>query len=165
MPGEQSYSTARWSQRRRNESGHNRLRFAVLKTLERALHGSNLADEVFADGMMVPIEPHTAYEPGALLRLGPVLSNDQVIVVDPVIVAEVLSPAMAHTDTSAKLIGYFKLASVEHYLVIDPDARTLTRHARATAGALSSATLASGVLGLQPPGLEIDVGGLFADVA
>jgi Uma2 family endonuclease len=45
-----------------------------------------------------------------------------------VIVVEVISPTSAHSDTSAKLIGYFKLPSVQHYLVIDPDARTVTHH-------------------------------------
>ncbi|MGH6674553.1 MAG: Uma2 family endonuclease [Xanthobacteraceae bacterium] len=70
--------------------------------------------------MTVRIDDHTAYEPDALVYCGARLSRGSMIVAAPVIVVEVLSPATAHTDTSAKLIGYFKVPSVMHYLVLDP---------------------------------------------
>jgi len=73
----------------------------------------------------------------------------------------VISPSSAHSDTSAKLIGYFKLPSVRHYLVIDPEARTVTHHSRGPGGKVASATLASGVLQLDPPGLSIALADVF----
>src|SRR6185295_188256 len=103
----------------------------------------------------------TAYEPDASVRLGPPLPGKDMKVPDPVIVAEVISPSSAHSDTSAKLIGYFKLPSVRHYLVIDPDARTVTHHFRGADGAVASATLASGALQLDPPGLTVNLADLF----
>jgi Uma2 family endonuclease len=80
---------------------------------------------------------------------------------DPIIVVEVLSPTSVHMDTSAKLIGYFKLPSVRHYLVIDPDVRTVTHHARGADDQMSAQTLSAGTLRLDPPGIEIDVAELF----
>ncbi|MCF6200351.1 MAG: Uma2 family endonuclease [Hyphomicrobiaceae bacterium] len=39
---------------------------------------------------------------------------------DPLIIVEVLSPSTAYKDVGDKLAHYFKLASVAHYLIIDP---------------------------------------------
>jgi Uma2 family endonuclease len=68
-----------------------------------------------------------------------------------------LSATTAHSDTSAKLIGYFKLQSVAHYLVLDPDARTVTHYVRDGTPNL----LSSGPLRLDPPGIVVAVGDLF----
>ncbi|MGH7248838.1 MAG: Uma2 family endonuclease [Pseudomonadota bacterium] len=79
------------------------------------------------------------------------------IVSDPIIIIEVLSPATAHTDTSAKLIGYFKLPTVMHYLVLDPDKYSVTHHARNCAPAV----LTAGLLRLHPPGIDLTVDDLL----
>ena len=62
----------------------------------------------------------------------------------------------AHTDTSAKLIGYFKLASVHHYLIVDPEARTITHHARAGARVVLDDEFR-----LDPPGLTLTTADLL----
>jgi hypothetical protein len=64
-------------------------------------------------------------------------------------------------DTSAKLIGYFKLPSVVHYLVIDPETRRLTHHMRGRDGELSAQMQSSGTLRLDPPGITVDVADLI----
>ena len=79
------------------------------------------------------------------------------IVPNPMVIAEVLSPTTAHTDTSAKLIGYFKLPSVAHYLVLDPENRSVTHYTRAGTPNL----LTNGALRLEPPGLDLAVEDLF----
>jgi Uma2 family endonuclease len=140
---------------------HNRLKIRALKALERALGATTIEGEVFIDGVTVPIDEHTAYEPDALLRVGPPLAPHQLKIGDPVVVVEVLSPSTAHTDTSAKLIGYFRVPSVHHYLVVDPDARSVTHHARSAQGAIEARTLASGPLMLDPPGIAFDIADLF----
>jgi Uma2 family endonuclease len=111
--------------------------------------------------MTVPIDAHTAYEPDALVHCGPRIPASQLTAPAPVIVVEIISPTSAHSDTSAKLIGYFKLASVRHYLVIDPEARTVTHHMRAADGTISARTLTPGSLRLDPPGLAFDTSELF----
>ncbi len=135
---------------------HNRIKGSTYLALVQAVKVAGLPCEVFIDGMAVPIDAHTAYEPDVLVHCGARIPSAQLTVPDPVIVVEVISPTSAHSDTSAKLIGYFKLASVRHYLVIDPDARTMTHHARGTDGSVSARTLTTGRLRLDPPGLEVE---------
>lgn len=140
---------------------HNRLKKRIVYALEVEIGRIGMEAEAFTDGVTIPIDPHTAYEPDASVRLGPPLPGRDMKVPDPVVVVEVISPSSAHSDTSAKLIGYFKLPSVKHYLVIDPDARTVTHHFRGADGNVASATLASGALQLDPPGLSVNVTDLF----
>jgi len=140
---------------------HNRTKIKVLLTLRQALETAGVAGEVFIDGLAVPIDEHTAYEPDVLVRCGEPLPSDQMKVTDPAIVVEVKSPSTAHMDTTAKLIGYFKVASVHHYLYVDPDARKVTHHARAADGAIVAHTVASGPLRLDQPGLMVEAVELF----
>ena len=140
---------------------HNRVKGSVYFALRRAVTDSGLEAEVFTDGVTIPIDSHTAYEPDASVRTGPRVSGREMRIPDPVIVVEVLSPSSRHMDTSAKLIGYFRIASVQHYLVIDPDGRTVTHHSRGTDGTVASATIASGALQLDPPGLTVALRDLF----
>jgi Uma2 family endonuclease len=132
---------------------HNRIKTRVYMALSRAMSTSGIEGEVLTDGMAVPIDDHTAYEPDALVYLGTLLPGHQLSAPAPVIVVEVLSPTTAHHDTSAKLIGYFRLSSVQHYLVIDPEARTVTHHARGEMPVI----VTEGFLKLDPPGLEVTV--------
>lgn len=140
---------------------HNRVKGRVYMLLHRVMAEAGIRGEVFTDGLAVPIETHTAYEPDALVRCGAPLPARELKVTDPVIVIEVLSPSSQHMDTSAKLIGYFKLPSVHHYLIIDPDGRTVAHHHRAADGTIGCDVHSEGTLHLDPPGLEFEVGALF----
>ncbi len=132
---------------------HNRIKIAALLTLRRAIEAARLPCEVMTDGVVVQIDDHTAYEPDALVYCGASLPGDAMVVPNPMIIVEVLSPTTAHSDTSAKLIGYFKLPSVAHYLIIDPDERAVTHHSRTAIPTL----LKAGPLRLDPPGLDLSV--------
>jgi len=134
---------------------HNRVKGQVYIALRQAVAAANLP--VMTDGVAVRIDDHTAYEPDALVRCGNELPGEMMFVPDPMIVVEVLSPTTAHSDTSAKLIGYFKVPSVAHYLVLDPDDRTVTHHTRDG----TSIVLSSGLLRLDPPGIDLMVENLF----
>jgi Uma2 family endonuclease len=141
---------------------HNRVKGAAYSALKQAVRNARLSCEVFTDGATVPIDVHTAYEPDVLVHCGDRLPGSQMTAPAPIIVVEVISPTSAHSDTSAKLIGYFKLPSVRHYLVIEPEPRTVTHHRRGDDGSMSSQTLASGTLQLDPPGLTVDLAEFFA---
>jgi Uma2 family endonuclease len=136
---------------------HNKAKGAAFSALRQAVKGAGVPCEAFTDGMTVPIDTHTAYEPDALVHCGQAISPSQLTAPAPVIVLEVISPTSAHSDTSAKLIGYFKLASVRHYLIVDAVQRTVTHHTRANDGAIKAASLTTGRLRLDPPGIELDV--------
>jgi len=132
---------------------HNRIKGAVYLAFRAAVAADKLPCEVMTDGVAVRIDEHTAYEPDALIYCSERLPGKTTIVPNPMIIVEVLSPTTAHSDTSAKLIGYFKLPSVAHYLIIDPDARTVTHHTRGGTPNL----LSGGSLRLDPPGLDLTV--------
>jgi Uma2 family endonuclease len=132
---------------------HGEIKLAAAIALRTAVTRAGLECHALGDGMTVRIDDHTAYEPDALVYCGPRLARGSMIVPSPIIVVEVLSPATAHTDTSAKLIGYFKLPSVTHYLVLDPDARSVTHHSRDRLPEV----LTTGRLQLDPPGLDLAV--------
>ena len=107
--------------------------------MKKAIARAGVPCHALGDGMTVRIDDHTAYEPDALVYYGGDLSAADTAR-DPVVIVEVLSPTTSHTDTSAKLIGYFKLPSVHHYLIIDPDACAVAHHSRAANGTVSGHT-------------------------
>ncbi|MDX2203158.1 MAG: Uma2 family endonuclease [Hyphomicrobiaceae bacterium] len=136
---------------------HNRLKSYCYVALAQAFKATGQAGEVMADGMTVPIDTYTAYEPDVVLYLGAPIADARLTVPDPVVVVEVLSPTSRHTDRSAKLAGYFTLPSVMHYLIVDPDTRSLTHHRRQEDGAITATTHTAGMLRLDPPGLAVDL--------
>jgi len=81
---------------------------------------------------------------------------------DPMIVVEVLSPSTAAFDHGEKLEGYFLLASVAHYLMLDPDRRVMIHHARGRGAVFETRIVREGRLRLEPPGIEIGVAEFFA---
>jgi Uma2 family endonuclease len=139
---------------------HSRVKGLVHLALLQAVRASGLPCEALPDGPTVRIDDHTAYEPDVLVYCGEPPAANSMLVANPIIVVEVLSPTTAHSDTSAKLIGYFKVPSVVHYLVIDPDDRTVTHYTRDGTAAL----LNSGSLRLDPPGIDVAIEALFAPV-
>jgi Uma2 family endonuclease len=140
---------------------HTKAKLAVAMALKAAVVRSGLPCHVLADGPTVRIDDHTAYEPDTLVYCGQELPGDALVVPNPVVIVEVLSPTTMHTDTSAKLIGYFKLPSVRHYLIVDPDARLVTHHLRSAEDSASASDVTSGTIRLDPPGLSIDVSEIF----
>lgn len=132
---------------------HSRVKGHVYLALLQAVKAAGVPCEVLPNGPGVHIDDHTVYEPDALVFCGDAPQPASMLIPNPVILVEVLSPTTSHHDTSAKLIGYFKLPSVAHYLVIDPDARTVTHHSRGKVPNL----LTTGPLRLDPPGLDVTV--------
>ena len=50
---------------------------------------------------------------------------------------------------------------MQHYLVIDPDTHEVTHHRRMSGGTAAQ-SVTNGALRIDPPGIELDVGDLFA---
>jgi len=132
---------------------HTAVKASVYLALREAIAAARLPCKALPDGPGVRIDDHTVYEPDALVFCGDTPPPNSMLIPNPVILVEVLSPTTSHHDTSAKLIGYFKLPSVAHYLIIDPDARTVTHYIRNSTPTLMS----SGPLRLDPPGLDLSV--------
>jgi Uma2 family endonuclease len=137
--------------------GHARTKARVWQELARALGAGALPCEALPDGLSVPIDDMTSYEPDVLVRCGAPLDSDAVKVPDPLIVVEVCSRSTRGLDVGLKLTDYFKLPSVAHYLLVDTSRRVITHHARNSAGGIDTSIHHEGSLRLDPPGIDIDV--------
>jgi Uma2 family endonuclease len=107
------------------------------------------------------VDKNTAHEPDALVYWGKKLASSAIEVPNPVVVVEVLSPTTRHIEASAKLAGYFKLPSVHHYLIVDPEKRLVIHHSRSTADLIVTRLARKGTLDLVPPGLKVPVARLL----
>lgn len=141
---------------------HAAVKFAVQAALGGAIRAAGAGCHMLPDGMTVRIDDATAYEPDALVYCGKRIAGDAIEVPNPVIVVEVLSPSTHYRDFGVKLAGYFQVASVQHYLILDPERRRLIHHRRGE-GLIETRVLGEGTLLLAPPGIEISIAELFAE--
>jgi Uma2 family endonuclease len=142
-------------------AGHAELKYAVQTALLAAIRRAGVPCHMLPDGMTVRVDRDTAHEPDALVYCGQKLADAAVEVPNPAIVVEVLSPSTRHVDASAKLAGYFRIPSVQHYLIVDPDKRLLVHHARGDADAIATRIVREGRLRLDPPGIDVAMGEMF----
>jgi Uma2 family endonuclease len=126
-----------------------------------AIRLKGLPCRVYPDGMTIRIDARVTYEPDASVTCGPRTPPDAIEIHDPVVVVEVLSPSTAAVDHGRKLSGYFSLASVQHYLILDPERRVVIHHKRGASEAIETRVLTGGVARLDPPGFEVGVEALF----
>jgi Uma2 family endonuclease len=143
-------------------AGHAAVKFAVQTALLTAIRRAQLPCHMLPDGMTVRIDEHTAHEPDALVYCGEKLPVSALEVPNPVILVEVLSPTTRHVDASAKLAGYFRLPTCQHYLIIDPDSQLVVHHARSEGDAIITRIVREQSLRLDPPGLDLVLADLFA---
>lgn len=142
---------------------HWKMKAALYRALHAAVAASGIEAHAVPEGATVKFPGQgRGAEPDALVYLGAEVAPDSLIVPEPVIVCEVLSPSTAKHDMSAKLEGYFSLASVQHYIIADPDRPMLIVHsrsgdARTGAGTLSTRLVSdpAETLRLDPPGLSV----------
>jgi Uma2 family endonuclease len=134
------------------------LAFLGLRT---AILRAGLPCHAVPDGLSVRVDDETVYEPDALVYCGPEVLDDAIFIDNPVIVVEVISPASEAVDTGDKLVGYFRVPSVAHYLIVHPLQRVVTHHARGTGDLIETRIKADGELRLEPPGLRLAVAELL----
>ncbi|WP_331296012.1 Uma2 family endonuclease [Methylobacterium hispanicum] len=142
---------------------HADAKFAVQMALKAAIRRGGLPCRMFPDGMTVRIDKDTAYEPDALVYCGARLDGDAVEVPNPVVIVEVLSPRTRSLDSGEKLVGYFRVPSVQHYLVVDAVKRRVLHHRRGIGDLIETHIVAEGALRLDPPGLDLALADLFED--
>jgi Uma2 family endonuclease len=140
---------------------HARLKMRVWAALDRAIRDANLDCEALGDGITVEIDDETDYEPDAIVNCGARLDSDAIAATNPVIVVEVLSPSTQSIDSSEKLADYFRVPSIQHYLIVRAKRREIIHHARAGADIVSR-PINIGAIRLDPPGISIDVAEVYA---
>ena len=136
-------------------SGHALAKGNVWRRLTEAVERAGLACDVYPDGMAVMIDSATVYEPDVPVRCGPRVPDETVRLNDPLIVVEVLWPSTHSRDSGAKLVDYFRLASVHHYLIVRTEDKAIIHHERNADGTILTRIVREGVLRLDPPGLAV----------
>jgi Uma2 family endonuclease len=145
------------------QARHVRVKLAAVIALRNGIARANLDCEAFTDGLTVVIDEHTAREPDASVQCSPV--DPETLVLDqPMIVVEVLSLSTGRTDTGEKLADYFSVASIRHYLIVNPVKRLVIHHARSDSHRIDTRIVESGEINLSPPGMTIAVDELFGEV-
>jgi Uma2 family endonuclease len=143
-------------------AAHAERKAAVHAALLARIRMRGLSCYALPDGMTVRINDLTAYEPDALVYCGTKLAPRAIEVANPVIVVEVLSPSTRHIDLAAKLADYFRVPSVAHYLIVDPEKPRVVHHARASGETILTRIVSEGMIKLDPPGLEIAIADIYA---
>jgi Uma2 family endonuclease len=141
--------------------GHSKVKAEVYLALRDAIAEAGVACYVASDGPTVRIGRHKAFVPDALVAALPEPAFDSLEIPDPVIVVEVMSPSTARTDATTKLEGYFQVPSVQHYLIVDPEERTVTHHKRGRTGDIGIRIVRKGALALKPPGIQVRLADVF----
>jgi Uma2 family endonuclease len=142
---------------------HAETKLRAANALGEGIRRAKLPCYALPDGMTVRVDANTAYEPDALVYCGAKLPDDAIVVPEPLIVIEIVSPSSKAYDAGAKLEGYFKITSVQHYLIVDPNRRRVIHHARQDEDrVIRTAIAGDGDIELSPPGLRIAVADLFA---
>jgi Uma2 family endonuclease len=141
---------------------HNLAKANVFRALSDAVAKAGLPCTVFTDGMTVVIDKECSREPDAAVQCGVATDLDSTILEAPLIVVEVASPSSERDDTGDKLVEYFSVPSIRHYLIVKPEQDVVIHHARGATGDISTRIVADGDISLQPPGLTIPARELLA---
>jgi Uma2 family endonuclease len=135
-------------------AAHAEMKGLVFLALSKAIRDKGLQCRALVDGMGVRVGAKTVFEPDAMVYCGLRLRPDALLVENPVIVVEVISPTSGRNDNTRKLAGYFAVSSIRHYLVIDPDDRLVVHHERREDGVVVSHILTDGRVTLDTAGLS-----------
>ncbi len=136
--------------------GHALVKQLFVRRLTEEIERLGLDCMALPDGVGVRVNERTIYEPDAMLRCGPKLSYDTVTVDDPIVVVEVRSRSTGYRDSGIKLIDYFELPSVRHYLIAKIEDKVVIHHRRATEkGDIMTSIVHDGPVRLDPPGIVL----------
>ena len=141
---------------------HNLTKVAVVRALQDAVASASVPCFVYGDGMTVIIDKDNTREPDALVQCGKPIERRAISAEAPLIVVEVVSPSSGRADNLDKLIEYFSVSTVRHYLIVNPELEVVIHHARlANDDTIMTRILRDGDVELAPPGISFSVRGVF----
>ena len=144
---------------------HGDTKYLVARAFDLAIRAAGVQCRFVLDSALVRIDSRNSYQPDVLVYCGDPVPGDALEVPIPVMVLEVLSPSNALRDLRDKLQGYFRVSSIHHYLIVDPDKRLVIHHARAQKETISTRIVKDGDFQLDPPGLTLPVTDFFEAAA
>ncbi len=140
--------------------GHADVKGRIYVALLHAVAEAGLDYSVGVDGIVVKVSPSNAFQPDVVVFAGR-MSKSEIVTPEPVIVVEVLSPSTERKDFTVKLAGYFKVPSIEHYIIADWEDCELIHYRREGLGLAPPVILREGLLRLDPPGIAIALADVF----
>ncbi len=140
---------------------HVRMKGAIFVALRDAVRQARVPCQVLTDGVTIATGDRD-YEPDGTVNLGTPIGPDDLVVPNPVIVVEVLSPGNETVDTGRKLVDYFRLPSIQHYLVIEPLEPLVTWHRRVADLRIETLICTAGPILMDPPGIVVSVEQVWA---
>jgi Uma2 family endonuclease len=144
---------------------HNRTKLAVYRALDESARAVGLPCVVLVDGVGMAINDKTLRIPDVLVQCGAEPDPDSMIIEAPLIVVEVVSPSSERDDTDTKLIDYFSVASICHYLIVFSEKGVVFHHRRNEQGALDTRIVRDGDIALNPPGITVSVAAILGPPA
>ena len=138
------------------------MKINVFKAVEKALAAAGSSCIAVPDGMTVEVDDDTDFEPDAAIHCGGPIPRESLSIPNPVVVAEVISPSSVRIDTQVKRDMYFRVPSIQHYLVVRADRREVMHYVRGEDDLpVLMATLSDGHLVLSPPGITVEVADFY----
>ena len=151
-----------WKNMGLDRKGHNRAKLAAATALMQAAKRERLPYEAFVDGLKVRVSDSQVRVPDAILDCG-TEDDASTYAMRPTVVVEVVSPSSDYRDKHNKLWEYFQNPYVHHCLIVFPEDAKVVHHKRKseTDAQVDTAIVSSGVLSLDPPGMDIAVNDLL----
>lgn len=142
---------------------HVKFKGRVFLALSNAIKKAALNCEVFTDGVSVKINANKAREPDASVQCGVNSDPNSMLLDKPLILVEVTSPSSGRVDEEEKLVEYFSLPSVEHYLIVRPEERYALHLKRIGGDKILTTIVRSGKIEFDPPGISIAFDEIFGN--
>jgi Uma2 family endonuclease len=139
---------------------HGDLKYRVARALDAGLARAKIPCRFVLDSAAVKIDQLNSFQPDAMIYCGEPLPPDAYFVPNPSVVVEIPSPGTERRDSYQKLAGYFKVKSVAHYLIVNPDAPLIIHHPRHGDDVLTR-IIREGTIRLDPPGIEMAVAEIY----
>lgn len=140
---------------------HAEAKFVITAKLKDAIRSSGVPCQAVIDGLGIAVDNITFYIPDVVVNCGEPLAGEDQFAPSPIIVVEVLSPSTKGRDLAEKLIDYFRMLSIQHYLLVDLERRLVLHHRRGEAATIVTAIVREGALLLDPPGIEMGLDSIF----
>jgi Uma2 family endonuclease len=156
QPGRYELEDGRVLAQANERADHVRVKGLIYRRLLEAVERAGVACEVYADGLNLRVDAGTVYCPDATLRCGAPLAGDALEATDPTVLVEVTSSSSEMRDTVVKLMAYFRIASLRHYLVVRSDRALLLHHARGDGDTILTRIVAQAPVRLDPPGIVLE---------
>jgi Uma2 family endonuclease len=94
------------------------------------------------------------------VNCGDPIPDDAIAAPNPVVIVEVLSPNPSSLDAGGKLADYFRVPSVQHFLLVRPLRREITHHRR-TGKRIETRIVGTGAVEIDPPGVTLSLDEIY----